>query len=38
MSPSKRSTVTGFPAGEVSCSARDLVSLCTMMFSVFFQG
>ena len=35
MSPSKRRMVTGFPAGEFNCSARDLVSLCTVVFSVF---
>src|SRR5579863_2076134 len=29
MSPSKRRTLTGWPAGEVSWSTRDLVSLCT---------
>src|SRR5208282_1701659 len=30
MSPSKRRTVTGCPAGEVSWSTCDLVSLCTI--------
>src|SRR5579862_8453145 len=30
MSPSKRRTLTGCPAGEVSWSTRDLVSLCTI--------
>src|SRR5579863_7040914 len=30
MSPSKRRTLTGWPAGEVSWSTRDLVSLCTI--------
>src|SRR6478736_5473138 len=30
MSPSKRRTLTGWPAGEVIWSTRDLVSLCTI--------